>query len=196
MLTAIARQGGPLLDDAVLALGRIGDPGALDALADVQRSAPPPVQPIVHAAACLLGADCAAHEKFLIDTLKATGEKNQGQEVVRAAATALGALVLAGRSSAAEALLAIALHAPDSVRAPIALAVATLALRHPPLTFTLFEKNPTKEGVALLAEGFDMLEEDFEKERFFALARKTYWSASADSPARALMQTLIVELEF
>ena len=48
----------------------------------------------------------------------------------------------------------------------------------------------------LLAEGFDMLEEDFEKEQFFALARKTYWAAAEGSPTRALMQTLIGELDF
>jgi hypothetical protein len=47
-----------------------------------------------------------------------------------------------------------------------------------------------------VAEGFDMLEEDFEKEQFFAFARKTYWSAPEGSPTRGLMQTLIGELDF
>ena len=42
----------------------------------------------------------------------------------------------------------------------------------------------------------DMLDEDFEKERFFALARRTYWSASEASPTRDLMQTLIATLDF
>jgi HEAT repeat protein len=37
-LTAIATQDGPLLDETVLALGRIGDTTALDMLADVQRN--------------------------------------------------------------------------------------------------------------------------------------------------------------
>jgi hypothetical protein len=41
-----------------------------------------------------------------------------------------------------------------------------------------------------------MLEEDLDKERFFALARRTYWGASPGSPTRALMQTLIGMLEF
>jgi hypothetical protein len=50
--------------------------------------------------------------------------------------------------------------------------------------------------MSLLAEGFDMLEEDFDKEQFFALARKTYWSAPDGSPTRSLMQTLIGSLDF
>jgi hypothetical protein len=82
------------------------------------------------------------------------------------------------------------------VRAPIALAVATIALRNTPVAFGLLGKAASKDAMALLAEGFDMLEEDFEKEQFFALARKTYWNAGEGSPTRALMQTLIGELDF
>ena len=36
-----------------------------------------------------------------------------------------------------------------------------------------------------MAEGFDMLEEDFEKERFFALVRRTYWESPEGSPDAA-----------
>jgi hypothetical protein len=50
--------------------------------------------------------------------------------------------------------------------------------------------------LTLLAEGFDMLEEDLDKERFFALARRTFWSSPAGSPRRQLMQTLISRLDF
>ena len=35
-----------------------------------------------------------------------------------------------------------------------------------------------------------MLEEDLDKERFFALVRRTYWDRREGSPRRALMQTL------
>ena len=35
---------------------------------------------------------------------------------------------------------------------------------------TVLEQHPDRDGaIALLAEGFDMLEEDLDKERFFAL---------------------------
>jgi hypothetical protein len=51
-------------------------------------------------------------------------------------------------------------------------------------------------AISLLAEGFDMLEEDLDKERFFAAVRRAYWDASAGSPTRDLMQTLIGKLDF
>ena len=85
----------------------------------------------------------------------------------------------------------------DPTRSPVALALATIALRNTPLMLALLEKHPRQaEAVALVAEGFDMLEEDLEKERFFALARRTYWDSKAGSAARALMQTLIGKLDF
>ena len=62
---------------------------------------------------------------------------------------------------------------------------------------TMLEKHADRdEAIALLAEGFDMLEEDLDKERFFALARRTYWESPESSPRRALMQTLIGKLDF
>ena len=50
--------------------------------------------------------------------------------------------------------------------------------------------------MSLVAEGFDMLEEDLDKERFFAFVRRTYWSAGEGSPTKALMQALIRNLDF
>ena len=41
-----------------------------------------------------------------------------------------------------------------------------------------------------------MLEEDLDKERFFALARRTYWESPETPRARTLMQTLIGKLDF
>ena len=51
-------------------------------------------------------------------------------------------------------------------------------------------------ALTLVAEGFDMLEEDLDKERFFVLVRRTYWDAAEKSPRRTLMQTLIGKLDF
>jgi len=85
----------------------------------------------------------------------------------------------------------------DPTRAPIALALATVALRNTALVMTLLEQRTDRDGaLALMAEGFDMLEEDLDKERFFALARRTYWQSADNSPRRALMQTLIGKLDF
>ncbi|MCP6756748.1 hypothetical protein NL533_34500, partial [Klebsiella pneumoniae] len=65
------------------------------------------------------------------------------------------------------------------------------------LMLTVLKAVPTQaEAIALMAEGFDMLEEDFEKERFFAAVRRQYWSASAQSADRRLMQSLIGKLDF
>jgi len=195
-LAGVTKLDGPLLDDSVLALGKIGDQRAFETLAALQRTAAPTLRPIVAASLCLVGAQCAEQEKYLIDLLKSAAKNGEPQESVRADVTGLTALALAGRSSAAEALFDVGTHAPDPVRAPIALGVATIALRNPTFAFALFEKSASKEVITLLGEGFDMLEEDFEKEQFFALARKTYWNAPEGSPTRALMQTLIGELDF
>ena len=197
-ITAVAKLDGPLQDDAALALGKIGDKRALETLAAMQRSAPRQAQPSIAAAICLLDINCSSHENYLVETLKFT-EKNAGfQELLRAAATGLGALGVAGHPEAASSLFDIGIPAAeDSTRAPVALAVATIALRNTPLMTTLLEQYATRDkAVALLAEGFDMLEEDFEKERFFAFARRTYWDSPASSPRRDLMQTLIGKLDF
>jgi hypothetical protein len=79
----------------------------------------------------------------------------------------------------------------------VALAVGTIALRNTPALIATLESLSNRDGaIALLAEGFDMLEEDLDKERFFALVRRSYWDAPEGSPRRALMQTLIGKLDF
>ena len=181
---AVAKLDGPLQDDAALALGKIGDKRALEALAAIQRTAPRAAQPSIATAICLLGVNCQSHVGYLVDTLKFS-DKNEGyQELLRGAAAGLGALAVAGHADAAKALVDIGVPSKDPTRAPVALALATVALRNTPLAMTLLEAGPDRAGaMALLAEGFDMLEEDLDKERFFALARRTYWEAAAGSPA-------------
>ena len=199
-LSAIAKLDGPLQDDAALTLGKIGVPRALETLAGLQQSAPRQAQPSVAAAICLLGVNCGSHENYLIETLKFS-DKNAGfQELLRSAAAGLGALAVAGRAEAAEALVQIGIPSRDPTRAPVALALATVALRNTSLVLKLLE-SPARsadrvQAIALMAEGFDMLEEDLDKERFFALARRTYWESPESSPRRGLMQTLIGALDF
>ena len=48
----------------------------------------------------------------------------------------------------------------------------------------------------MIAEGFDMLEEDYEEESFFAAVRRGYWRADESSPTRKVGETLIEKLEF
>lgn len=200
-LLAIAKLDGPLQDDAVLALGKIGgktgDKRALEVLAANQRTAPRPVQPSIAAAICLLGVNCSSHQNYLIETLKFS-DKNMGfQELLRGAATGLAALGVAGRGEAVDALFEIGIPSNDPTRAPVALALATVALRATPLMVTALEHHADRaKALDLLAEGFDMLEEDLDKERFFALARRTFWESPDASPRRALMQLMIGKLDF
>ena len=62
---------------------------------------------------------------------------------------------------------------------------------------SVLEQDPDPaRAIALVAEGFDMLEEDLDKERFFALVRRTYWESTGEDRRRRLMQTLIGKLDF
>jgi len=194
---AIARLDGPLQDDAALALGKIGDKRALETLAVLQRTAPRQFQPSIAAAICLLGVNCETHQNYLSETLKFADKHLGFQELLRGAALGLAALGVAGRAEAATVLFDVGLPSRDPTRAPIALALATIALRNTPLLLPLLERRTDRDqAMALLAEGFDMLEEDLDKERFFAFARRTFWASAQDSPRRALMQTLIGKLDF
>jgi HEAT repeat protein len=196
-ITAVAKLNGPLQEDSALALGKIGDKRALETLAAMQRSAPKAAQPSVATAICLLGVNCESHENYLLETLK-FADKNAGfQELLRGAAAGLGALAIANHKEAGDALFEIGIPSRDPTRAPVALAVATVALRDTPLMMSILEAHPDRErAIALVAEGFDMLEEDLDKERFFATVRRTYWDAGNGSPRRELMRTLIGKLDF
>lgn len=196
-VTAVAKLDGPLQDDAALALGKMGDKRALETLAGLQRSAPRPRQPAIAAGICLLAVNCESHENYLIETLKFADQNPGFQDLLRNAASGLAALGVAGRPTAAAALFDIGIPSRDPTRAPVALAVATIALRNTPLMVAMLEKHKARaEAISLVAEGFDMLEEDHDKERFFVFARRTYWASADDSPSRDLMQTLIGKLDF
>jgi HEAT repeat protein len=196
-IVGIAKLDGPLQDDAAIALGRIGDKRAVETLAALQRSAPRDRQPSIAAGICLLGINCETHEHYLIETLTFADENPGYQELLRGAASGLGALALAGRTTAVDALFQVGIPSRDPTRAPVALALATIAMRNTSLIMPLLQKHSARaEAIALLAEGFDMLQEDLEKERFFAFARRSYWDSADASPTRDLMQTLIGRLDF
>ena len=197
-VTAVAKLDGPLQDDAALALGKMGDKRAMETLAALQRTAPRAAQPSIAAAICLLDVNCSTHVHFIVDTL-AFADKNQGfQDLLRSAAAGLGVLGAVGHVDAVDALFEIGTRArEETTRSPVALAVGAVALRNTELMMMLLARHPQPaEAIALLADGFDMLEEDLDKEGFFAFARRSYWDATEGSPTRALMQTLIGKLDF
>lgn len=196
-LMAIAKLDGPLLDDAALSLGKLGDARALETLAGLQRTAPRTTQPFIAAGICLLGVNCASHEGYLAQALKFSDQTIGYQELLRGAASGLGALGVAGRESAVTTLFEVGIPSRDPTRAPVALALGMVALRNTRLMLAVLKSLPDRSaGMALLAEGFDMLEEDLDKERFFATVRRTYWDSPEGSGDRQLMQTLIGQLDF
>jgi HEAT repeat protein len=193
----VARLDGPLQDDAVLAIGRIGDKRGLIALADLQRSSPRNLQPSIAAAICLLGSNCSSHLGYLTETLRFAIANPGYQELLRAAAGGLSALAVAGNQEAAATLFERGGPTRDPERAPIALALGTLALRNTAVTLKVLEGQKALDpAIELLREAFDMLEEDLEEERFYVTVRRAYWAAAAGSPARKIADLLIQKLEF
>lgn len=192
-ISAVAAGDGPLQDDAVLALGRIGDRRALGGLSLTTTS--PEVAPALQAAQCLLGDMCASRIEWLVATAKNPVVR---PEVVRAAVAALGAI--ARRDIAARtALLALAQGAPDRLTHEAALAFSGVALREPADVVTWLARVSVDEGsraMELLREGFESLEEDFAEEQFFAAARAAYWKDREGSPTRTVVATLLEKLEF
>jgi HEAT repeat protein len=193
----VAKLDGPLQDDAALAIGKIGDKRGLEVLAGLQGSAPRARQPSIAAAICLLGINCDSHERYLTDTLRFADQHPGFQDLLRAAAAGLGALGVRDRASAVDALFEVGIPSRDPTRAPVALALGMVALRNTRAMLPILAGHPDQPAaLSLLAEGFDMLEEDLDKERFFALIRRTYWEAQDGTPTRALMETLIGRLDF
>jgi HEAT repeat protein len=93
-LIPIIADDGPLHDDALLALGKIGDPRTLAPLHRVQKRAGAALQPIVSATACLLGLDCEGQLRYIGAALRygvATVD-GENRELLRSAASALAAL--------------------------------------------------------------------------------------------------------
>jgi HEAT repeat protein len=193
----VAKLDGPLQEDAILAMGKIGDKRALETLVALQKSAPRVRQPAVAASICLLGVNCDSHQKFVIDTMNFAAAHIGFQDLLRAASRALAAIAASGRQDAAAALLDAGIPARDPARSPIALALGTAALRNTPMTMKLFaSRTDLKESALLMRDAFDMLEDDYEKERFFATVRRAYWEAGVGTPDRTVADALILTLEF
>lgn len=196
-LIAIARLEGPLQIDSTIALGKLGHQVAMETLASLQRSAPRDSQPPIAAAICLIGINCEAHVGYLVDTLR-FADRNPGyQALLRNAVAGLVALANSGNAQTLSALFDVGIPSQDPPRAPMAIGVATVALRNTPLMQSFLEGYANRDGaIELIAEGFDILEEDYEEERFFATVRGTYWEAADGSARRRVAQALIEKLEF
>jgi HEAT repeat protein len=196
-LMEIAKIDGPLQDDAATALGKIGDKAALGTLAELQRTASKEMQPGIAAAICLMGSNCSVHISYLEQALGFAETYPGYQELLRGAAAGLGAIARKGNAGVLDTLLSVGIPSQDPVRAPVTLALGLVALRNTPLMLKTLEARPDRDAaLGILAEAFDMLEEDLEEERFFVEVRRAYWAAADGSPARKLCEQLITRLDF
>jgi hypothetical protein len=141
--------------------------------------------------------NCSSHQGYLTETIR-FGIDNIGfQELVRGSASGLAVLGVAGNEEAVKTLIAVGTPSRDPARATIALALGTVALRNHPLLLRVLENTKDLSGaLELLREAFDMLEEDFEEERFFVFVRRAYWQAAPASATRKIADALIQKLEF
>ena len=196
-LIEIAKIDGPLQDDAATALGKIGDKSALGTLAELQRTASREMQPGITAAICLMGSNCPVHINYLEKVLGFAETYPGYQELLRGAAAGLGAIARQGNAEVLNTLFNVGIPSQDPVRAPVTLAIGLVGLRNMPLMLKTLEARPDREAaLGILAEAFDMLEEDLEEERFFVTVRRGYWAAGEGSVPRKIAAGLIQTLEF
>jgi HEAT repeat protein len=196
-IAEVARVDGPLQDDAITAIGRIGDPSMVAVLIELQKSVPRDLQPTVSASLCLLGRNCAAHETFIKESLTFASKTAGFQPVLRGAVHALTMLARRDKDDALAALFDAGVPAADPAREAIALGVGLVALRSPDVLLRVLETRKDLDGaIDLVKEAFDMLAEDLEEERFYVTVRRAYWASPDGSPRKRIAETLILKLEF
>ena len=198
-LLPLAEAPGALQDDALLTLGKIGDRRAAGVIAEAHPLVDEALQPVLSAASCLLGIDCETQVGYVADALRygAGAAGDDARELLRNAASSLAALAVRDNREALAALLDAGAAADSPARAPIALAVGTVALRRPDVAGAALEEPALREpALALLREAFEMLDEDMAEERFYAHVRREYWGSAAGSAARAAAEATLRALEF
>ena len=196
-IVKVAMLPGPLQDDAIVALGKIGSRESLPVLATLQKTVRDETQPSLAVAACLITKDCSAHLAYLTKTVTFAAGDPQFQALLRSASFALGALARRGDKQAMTVLLDAGEPSKDPARAAIALDVGHVALRNPAVVLDVLESRKSLDAsTTLLQDAFDMLSEDFEEERFFVEIRRAYWAAAEGSARRRVTQALIDKLEF
>jgi hypothetical protein len=197
-IAAVAALEGPLQDDAVTAIGRLGDDTYANQLALLQRSGPRELQPTLAAALCLLGKACVETEQYLARTLSFAMAADDQQPLLRSAVHGLAVLAQAGKGDMLKVLLdAGARSTSNASRSPIALGVGVTALRQPRLLLEALETWQDLNGaMGVLRDAFDMLAEDLEEELFCVVVRRLGAEAAAGSKRRAVTDALIGALEF
>ncbi len=195
-VAAVAKIQGPLQDDAVIALGRIGGPRALAQLKPLAADAPSQALALTLVAAqCLAGEGCDAAIKTIVSAVTAP---SAGAAVIRAGLSGLTAIAAAGNQTATATLVTVA-ERGGVLRDQSAIGLGTVAVMDPDFVLGWLDRTPPasrEPAITLRKDGFDDLEEDFGEEQFFAAARAAYWKAADGSATRSLSSLLIQRLEF
>ena len=191
-LLPLAAAPGVLQDDALLALGKIGDRRAAGVIAEVHPLVDETLQPVMSAASCLLGTGCEAQVGYVGDALRygagAGTAGDDARQLLRNAASSLAALAVRDNRAALDVLLDVGMDAD---------AVGTVALRRPEVVRAALEEPAAQEAsLTLLREAFDMLDEDMAEERFYAYVRRAYRESAEGSAARAVAEATLQALEF
>ena len=195
-IQSVAELEGPLQDDAVTAIGRIGNPTSRPLLVRLQEKGSSTLQPTVSSALCLLGIDCEARRAYLASTL-VFASSNPGYELLLSAAVhGLAVLASTGDEKALDALVDQGVRSPDAVRDSIAIGVGLVALRRSEVMMNVLTARPDAgPAIGLLRDAFDALSEDFEEERF-ALDIGKLLTLPADAPRRRVAERVLTELEY
>jgi hypothetical protein len=195
-VAAVAKLQGPLQDDAVLAVGRIGGARALAVLTSVAAESPAPGLVLtIRAAQCMAGEQCDATIKTIVESVTTP---SVAAAVLRAGLSGLTAIAASGNQAAMAALVNLGGRG-GVVRDQAAIGLGTVAVTDPDFMIAWLDRasQPSRDAaIALLKDGFDDLEEDFGEEQFFAAARAIYWKAADGSNTRSLASLLIQRLEF
>lgn len=193
----VAALDGPLQDDAVTALGRIGDKSVLPDISALQKDGPRQLQPTVSAALCLLGVDCDARLTFVSDTLRFAATAPDRLDLLRGSVHAAGVLARSGHAGIFETMVDAALRSDGAARDTLTLGVGTVILRNPDVALELYEARQLAPEIgALYLDAFDMLAEEFDKEQFGAAIRRLLWTSPEGSPRRQSASALLDALEF
>jgi hypothetical protein len=197
-ILGVAKLDGPLQDDAVLAVGKIGGASAVPVLGELQKQVPRERLPAIAAAMCMLGVNCAANRQYIDDSVKFAAANAGFQPLLRSSAHAIGAFAERGDQTAFKTLFDVGITANDQARGPIALAVGAAAVRQPAALLASLASRAADQPAAieLLRDAFDMLEEDFAEEMFYVTVRRAYWTAAEGSAARRLAEAVLQKLEF
>ena len=194
----VAKLDGPLQDDAVLALGKIGDSSTVALLVNLQKTASRELQPAIVAALCMLKQGCEAADEYFRKTLTYASDHRwirgalaRGRPCTRRSGCTWTGRVTdralrCGDQGAGGSARHRSLSASGSWRCAIRrwCSQPSKRSRIPP--------RPSSSSVTPST----CSNEDFEEERFFVEMRRAYWAAAAGSSRRRITETLIQKLEF